>query len=100
MNMFRAFMELDAIHESYDSFGDRQELIDKIKALGRHYYFDKYSNEQLYYIWQKEAAKEAEQAEWRNYYNSKIKKPKCDQCNSLITDGGYCPVCDDGEEDL
>ena len=54
MNMFRAFMELDKINESYYS---RQELINNLKSIGRNYKFDKYTDEQLYYIWQKESAK-------------------------------------------
>lgn len=100
MNMFSAFIELDALQESYDSFGDRQELIDKIKALGKRYYFDKYSNEQLFYIWKKESAKKAEQDALSDYYNSKTEKPICNNCGSRLTDGGYCPICDDGAEDL
>ena len=100
MNMFRAFMELDSMSESYDSFGDRQELIDKIKALGRCYYFDKYSNEQLYYIWKKESAKKAEEDALRDYYGSLTEKPVCNECGCRLTDGGYCPICDDGEEDI
>lgn len=100
MNMFRAFVELDALQESYDSFGDRQELIDKIKALGKRYYFDKYSNEQLFYIWKKESAKKAEQDALRDYYNSKVEKPVCTNCGCRLTDGGYCPICDDGFEDF
>lgn len=100
MNMFRAFAELDTLQESYDSFGDRQELIDKIKALGKRYYFDKYSNEQLFHIWKKESAKKAEQDALRDYYNSKTGKPTCASCSSRLTDGGYCPICDDGAEDL
>lgn len=100
MNMFRAFMELGTIQESYNNFGDRQELIDKIKALGKRYYFNKYSNEQLFYIWQKESAKKAKQDAFRDYYDSKTEKPVCDECGYRLTDGGYCPICDDGAEDL
>lgn len=110
MNMFRAFMELDklnetiSIKESYDNFGDRQELIDKLKTLGRRYRFSKYSTEQLFNIWKKEfskeAAKKAEEAAFRDYYASKVEKPSCIECGRVLTDGGYCPVCDDGAEDL
>lgn len=104
MNMFRAFLELDKLNESYDDYGDRQELIDKLKGLGRRYHFDKYSNKQLYCIWKeesaKEAAKSAEEAAFKDYYDSKIEKPTCADCGKVLTDGGYCPVCDDGAEDL
>jgi hypothetical protein len=101
MNMFRAFIALDALHEAYD---DRQILIDRIKALGKHYYFDKYSNQQLFNIWEKESAKkarqDAEESAFRDYYNSKVEKPACSYCGRRLTDGGYCPVCDDGAEDF
>ena len=110
MNMFRALMELDKINEmtsiseTYNDFGDRQELIAKIKALGRNYCFDKYSNKQLFKIWQKESSKEAqkraEEAAYRDFYASKTEKPICAECGRLLSDVGYCPVCDDGEEEL
>lgn len=28
------------------------------------------------------------------------RKQKCDKCGARLTDGGYCPQCDDGAEDL
>lgn len=28
------------------------------------------------------------------------RKQKCDKCGTRLTDGGYCPRCDDGAEDL
>lgn len=97
MNMFRAFMELDKLNESY--YNSRQELIDNLKSIGRNYKFDKYTDEQLYHIWQKESEKA-----------SKVKvvdepiEPRtilyCDECGTQLTDGGFCPVCDDGANDL
>jgi rubrerythrin len=100
--MFRAFMELDKInesdlHESYNDFGDRQELINKLKSIGRHYNFDSYSNEQLFYIWKKEYAKHIEQ---ESFNDASIDYAYCEECGRRLTDGGYCPVCDDGAEDL
>ena len=29
-----------------------------------------------------------------------IEIPTCEYCGTRLTDGGYCPVCDHGEEDL
>jgi hypothetical protein len=78
----------------------RVELIDRLKALGKRYYFDKYSDEQLYRMWEKESAKKEEQEALKDFYDSKSEKPFCSECGCDLTDGGYCPVCDDGEEDL
>ena len=98
MNMFRAFMELDAINESCNN---RLTLIDNIKKSGHNYNFDKYSDEQLYRIWQRiQMDQQEEQDALRDYYNSKVEKPTCDNCGTSLTDGGYCPVCDDGAEDI
>ena len=30
---------------------------------------------------------------------NKTTGPTCDKCGTQLTDGGYCPVCDDGEQD-
>lgn len=114
MNMFRAFMELDKLQESvetietkesYDDFGDRQELITKIKGLGRRYYFDKYSDRQLYFIWQKESAKEAARRAERELFNSYkdelIDIPEyeyCENCGRELNPLGECPTCDLGDD--
>ena len=85
----------------------RDEIISKLKALGRQYYFNKYTDEQLYRILEKEEKKaqdklEADQAqsELIKQHLEKEAKPVCDECGCALTDGGYCPVCDNGEEDL
>ena len=31
--------------------------------------------------------------------NGALDKPTCENCGTRLTDGGYCPKCDDGEED-
>lgn len=31
--------------------------------------------------------------------HSEVAAPVCDKCGTPLTDGGYCPVCDDGEQD-
>jgi hypothetical protein len=110
MNMFRAFMELDKLQESvesedvYDDFGDRQELITKIKSLGRHYYFNKYSYPQLRAIWRKESAKEAARRAERELFNSYkdelIDVPEyeyCENCGRELNPLGECPTCDLGD---
>lgn len=96
MNMFRAFMELDQLNEAYYS---RQELINNLKSIGRNYKFDKYTDEQLYYIWQKESAKASKKTPVEEPMPSRDIQ-YCDECGMQLTDGGFCPVCDDGAEDL
>lgn len=78
----------------------REELIIRLKALGKHYHFNKYSDEQLYRILEKAEAEKEEQEAFRDFYASKTEKPTCDECGCELTDGGYCPICDDGEEYL
>lgn len=99
MNIFRAFMELDKLHEGYD---DRQTLISNLKSIGRNYNFDKYSTPQLFYIWQKESAKHnaASQVSKDDFVETKSTRATCDECGCDLTDGGFCPKCDDGVEDL
>lgn len=98
MNMFQAFMELDKLHESYS---DRAALIDNLKSIGRRYDFDKYSTPQLFYIWQKESAKGSKQSRKMSASVPEVRtRPQCDECGLTLTDGGYCPSCDDGAEDL
>lgn len=93
MNMFSIFTELDKLNESFD---DRQELIAKLKALGKNYYFDKYSDEQLYRMLERAEAEQNEQPT----LETKVEKQVCDKCSAELTDGGFCPNCDDGVDDL
>lgn len=95
MNMFRAFMELDKLHEAVD---DRNTLIANLRAIGRNYNFDKYSTAQLFRIWQKESEKHDLELEIQS--DSAEDLIFCDECGLRLTDGGYCPSCDDGAEDL
>jgi hypothetical protein len=97
MNLIDAFMALDKLHEA-----NRATLINNIKNAGkRNYSFDKYSDEQLYRMWQniqKEAEKTAGWHEYAKIINAE-QKPICSKCGQRLTDGALCPVCDDGEED-
>lgn len=108
MNMFRAFMELDKLHE--DEEAERQVLISRIKALGLPYNFSNKSKQQLLGILQstlekQKKEKRAKQAPKKVEPESAIEyTPKtlerCEFCNTRLTDFGQCPVCDLGEEDL
>jgi hypothetical protein len=96
------FDAFNIFEESYNAFGDRDALIARLKELGKkNYYFDKYSNEQLYCMVLRAEAAQARQDALVDYYASKkVSRAVCPDCNSTLTDGGYCPVCDDGAEDL
>lgn len=100
MSLLFTFLELDKLYESASTREnyDRQALISKLKELGKWYNFDKYSDEQLYQIALKAEAKKKDQADLRGYYSSKTEKPTCDECGCPLTDGGFCPSCDDGAD--
>lgn len=98
--MFSVLMELDKLNEGWRS---RQELIHELKALGIRYNFDKYSDAQLSRILERAEAeikaKNDEQAAYSELAGKPdAEKPICAECGKVLTDGGFCPVCDDGEE--
>jgi hypothetical protein len=108
MNLISAFMELDKLNEPGSNEGlteglTRAELISNLKALGKNYKFDKYSDAQLYRMWERAEADKAVKEE-QDYLNelrsADTKKPKCGTCEAELTDGGFCPNCDDGQSDL
>jgi hypothetical protein len=99
MSLLLTFMELDRLYES----SDRETLINNIKSSGKHYKFDKYNDQQLFSIWKKiEHGQKADQAK----KSADAQKPTipervykyCANCGITLSDGGLCPVCDDGEE--
>jgi hypothetical protein len=96
MNMFRAFMELD------ESYNDRQTFIDELKKAGKNYNFDKYTDAQLYRMVQRlrqpKVAKKEPIHELDLDFDTR-ELEYCD-CGQRLSDAGFCPVCDDGEEDL
>ena len=99
MSLLMTFLELDKINESYDAFGDRNELIAKIKATGRKYDFSKYSNEQLYRIWQRleaDIATTHTHSTFTKDSSTVCEYQSCPECGTTLTDGGFCPQCDDG----
>ena len=98
MNIFRAFMELD------ESYNDRQLMIDDLKRAGKHYNFNKYTDAQIYRIWQRlqnsrpNIIKEPKH-ELDLDFEPGVELPRC-ECGTLLSDAGFCPACHDGEEDL
>ena len=97
MNIFRAFMTLDEVYNS------RNVLIDEIKKSGKNYNFDKYTDAQLYRMWQRlKKATHKETDEPKHEFDLDFDERPfeyCD-CGRRLSDFGYCSVCDDGEEDL
>lgn len=102
MNLFRAFMELDELNEGLS----RREMISRLKALGKNYNFDRFSDKQLFgMLRDTEAKKEREKTPKAKHDLDLDFEPiktfnTCDFCNTCLTDTGQCPVCDLGEEAL
>ena len=96
MNMFRAFMELD------EAYNDRQSMIDDIKRAGKTYNFDKYTDAQLFRIWQRLQTPKLVKKEPKHELDLDfdIGESKYCDCGARLSDVGFCPVCYDGEEDL
>jgi hypothetical protein len=96
MNMFRAFMELD------ETFDDRQYYIAEIKKAGKNYNFSKYTDAQLYRMWQRlqKPTKAVKEPEHELDLDFEPKEPEYCECGARLTDFGQCPVCDLGEEAL
>ena len=100
MNTFRAFMELDKLNEASCT---RAECIAKLKAAGKSYNFDKYTDAQLYRMAQRIAADRPKQVEPENEFDLEFENrgyDYCDLCGYVLNELGQCPVCDLGEEDL
>lgn len=82
--------------EVREGFLSRMQLIAELEGLGKKYYFDRYTDAQLYRILQKERSKVAKEAA-----EAEIAPPAtCENCGMRLNDGGTCPACDDGEVDF
>ena len=101
MNLFRAFMELDALTEASCN---RPELISRLKAAGKNYNFSKYTDAQLYRMVQRLQKPTENSKEPEHDLDLSFEPVKdfecCDFCGTRLTDFNQCPVCDFGEEDL
>jgi hypothetical protein len=99
MSLIMTFMELDKLYESTDRMS-RAELIKAIKAMGFNYNFDKYSDEALYRILKNRQSKVLEDEAYAEASGiTAEEKLVCDECGCQLTDGGFCPKCENGEED-
>ena len=112
MNMFRAFMELDAINENIN----RQELIARFrKATGKNYNLNdtrKFPDRKLYSMVmdaEAKARREREKNKPEAVPNNKQELDAetepisefntCDFCGTRLNYSNQCPKCDLGEED-
>jgi rubrerythrin len=96
MSLLLTFMELDKLYESTMS---RQNLIDHIRASGRNYNFNNKSTAQLFRIWERIQKEEISKVDTAEPEPTAVNShATCAECGTLLTDGGLCPVCDDGEE--
>jgi hypothetical protein len=96
MSLLLAFMELDKLYESRQWL-DREALIKNIKNCGKwNYRFAKYSDQQLYRMWERIKDEQEIKLEYSTVAGS---YDTCPECGIRLSDGGYCPVCKDGEED-
>jgi hypothetical protein len=98
MSFIETFLKLDRLNEARRN---RIDIINEIKELGFNYNFDKYKDEALLYILANcKARVNRAEGEAEAAILSKEEIPVCANCNRRLTDGGLCPVCDDGAEDL
>lgn len=92
---------IDSLEEAFS----RDVMISELKAKGKNYNFNKYSDAQIYRMYEREMNKKVvkptptltdttdeEDVEY-------IETSNCPQCGHQLTDFGECPVCDLGDEE-
>lgn len=112
MNLTEALNALAALYNDdrqmhEDSvFNDRHNIIANIKNTGRNYNFDKWSDAQLYRMWQRIQKEEHDKKIARKILDDAEKARNikyCSECGTQLSDCGTCPRCDSyygWEEDL
>lgn len=83
-----------------EAFMSRDAMIDELEYLGVHYNFDRFDDRQIYRILEKERIKAAKKADMKAAEAETSLPGTCDACGARLNDGGTCPVCDHGEEQL
>ena len=92
---------LDTLEEALS----RDDMIADLKAIGKNYNFNKYTDAQIYRIHQREMNKKVVEptpalADIDNEEDVEyIETSNCPRCNHQLTDAGQCPVCDLGDEE-
>lgn len=92
---------IDSLEEALS----RDTMISELKAKGKNYNFNKYSDAQIYRMYEREMNKKVvkpsftladiDDEEDVEY----IETSNCPYCNHQLTDAGQCPVCDLGDEE-
>lgn len=100
MKLVETFKKLNAIYDNpyniTEAFTDRNTLIANIKSTGRNYNFDRWSDTQLYRMWQRIQQEEHNKKIARKILdnNEKAKNIKyCPDCKTQLSDNGTCPRC-------
>ena len=86
----------DEMNESYVS---RDQMIDELKRDGRGYNFNRFTDAQIYKMYQKYIANKPQIEDDHTDEYEFVVHAMCDRCGIRLNDGGTCPICDDGEED-
>lgn len=82
-----------------EAFMSRKRMIDELQYLGKeHWNFDRFTDAQLFRMLEKERAKNAPAAKVER--EPDLLSGTCENCGAKLNDGGTCPSCDDGEEQL
>ena len=90
------------MEEDLDEGMSRQAMIDALKGAGKDYNFDRFSDAQLYRMYEKDVFLKPE-APKRPSRRSMMINPyenTCEECGARLNDMGQCPKCIHGEEDL
>lgn len=86
-------------HEMNESYISRDQMIDELKRDGRGYNFNRFTDAQIYKMYQKYVANKPQIEDDNTDEYEFVVHAMCDRCGIRLNDGGTCPICDDGEED-
>lgn len=82
----------------------REQMISELHKAGKKFYFPKYTDGQIYNMYMKYVVNAPKAVDDTVSVEQEPEvfeeKPTCPDCGTRLTDGGYCPKCDDGEEDM
>ena len=82
----------------------REQMISELQKAGKRFYFPKYTDGQIYNMYMKYVVNAPKVVDDTIAVEQEPEvfeeKPTCPDCGTRLTDGGYCPKCYDGEEDM
>lgn len=74
----------------------RDQMINALKKAGKHYNFNKYTDAQIFRMYQKYVLSAPAKKTAEPESNART----CEKCGKRLNDSGSCPACDHGEEEL